>query len=256
MKTKLVVLIFVPLLLAAFAITQQNPNPVVEAIQQHERFKESQIPLWMSDYGNLARFHEANAKLGPPAAQEQRVVFMGDSITQNWDLTKSFPGKSYVNRGISGQTTRQMLLRFRPDVLDLKPKAVVIFAGTNDIAGNTGPMTLDEIAGNIESMVELAKYNGVGVVLCSVTPVNNYTEASNRFFPLRPPEQIVALNGRIKEYCAGGGCVYVDFFSAMVDPKGLLKADLAEDGLHPNARGYAIMNPMVQQGIEQAIVKH
>lgn len=229
-------------------------NATVDAVRDLEHFKETQIPLWMNDYGNLARFREDNAKLGVPAAQEQRVVFMGDSITQNWQLVKWFPGKPYVNRGISGQTTRQMLLRFRADVLQLQPKVVVIMAGTNDIAGNTGPMTVDEIVGHLTSMAELAKVNGIRVVLSSVTPVSNYTK-DPRFYPLRSPQEILALNARIQDYCARSGCVYLDYFSAMVDDKGMLKADLANDGLHPNDRGFAVMSPLAERAIAQALAK-
>ena len=243
-------LLFVP---AVASAQQQHADDTVEAVRLLERYRETQIPLWMSDYGNLARYHEANGKLSPPMANQKRVVFMGDSITDSWDLASYFPGRPYVNRGISGQTTRQMLLRFRPDVIALQPRVVVILAGTNDIAGNTGPMSLDEIEANLESMAELAKFHGMGVVLSSVTPVSNYPENSKVYFPLRPPETIVELNRRIKDYCARSGCVYLDYFTALVDAKGLMKVDLADDGLHPNAKGYAVMAPLAQQAIEQAL---
>jgi lysophospholipase L1-like esterase len=249
-------LFFLVLALSLFpsaASAQQSSNAAVEAVRILEQYRETQIPLWMSDYGNLARYREANAKVSPPMADESRVVFMGDSITDSWDLAKCFPGKPYVNRGISGQTTRQMLLRFRPDVIELQPKVVVILAGTNDIAGNTGPMTLDEITANIESMAELARFHGMRVVLCSVTPVSDYPERSKVYFPLRPPDEIVELNRRIKDYCAKSGCVYLDYFSAMVDAKGLMKPELADDGLHPNARGYAVMVPMAEKAIAEAL---
>lgn len=231
----------------------QLPTPdAVKAVRILEEYREKQIPLWMSDFGNLARYRDANAKL-ELSANEQRVIFLGDSITDGWDLAKYFPGTPYVNRGIGGQTTPQMLIRFRPDVINLQPKVLIILAGTNDIAGNTGPMSLGEIEGNLKSMTELAHVHGIRVVLSSVTPVNNYTERSKLFFPLRPPEQILELNRWIKDYAAQNGCTYLDYFSAMVDDKGLLKADLSEDGLHPNDRGYAIMAPLAQKAIEQAL---
>jgi lysophospholipase L1-like esterase len=247
-------LLFLVLLPAASA--QTSGSDAVEAVRNLEKYREGLIPLWMSDFGNLGRYREANSKLGPPASSENRVVFMGDSITDIWHLDQSFPGKPYINRGIGGQTTPQMLLRFRPDVIDLAPKVVVILAGTNDISGNTGPMTLAEIEANLMTMIELARLHGIHVVLSSILPVNNYTERSKLFFPLRPPAQIVELNNWIKEYAAKNGCIYLDYFSAMVDDKGLLRADLANDGLHPNDKGYAIMVPLAQKAIDQALTAH
>src|SRR5262249_10973976 len=163
----------------------------------------------------------ANAALKPPSAGEDRVVFMGDSITAMWTLGRFFPGKPYVNRGISGQTTPQMLVRFRPDVVDLAPKVVVILAGTNDIAGNTGPMSLEDTQQNYASMAELARLHGIRVVFSSVIPVHNYTHATEATFPLRPPEKIQALNRWLQAYCRANGHVYLDYFAAMVDGKGL-----------------------------------
>ncbi len=240
-------------LLSAFSIAQQPTDEAVSAVKNLEQYREGLIKLWMNDYGNLGRYREANSKLTAPSASESRVVFMGDSITDIWKFDKYFPGKPYINRGIGGQTTPQMLLRFRPDVVDLQPKVVVILAGTNDIAGNTGLMSLAEIEGNLQSMAELASVHGIRVVLSSVVPVNDYTERSKMFFPLRPPAEILELNRWIKSYCAQHGYVYLDYFSAMVDDKGLLKSDLAEDGLHPNDRGFAIMTPLAQKAIEQAL---
>ena len=250
------------LLAALLAVTftpawpQQSDSDAVKAVQILEKYREDQIPLWMSDFGDLARYREANAKLVLANSAEERVVFLGDSITDAWHLDQWFPGKPYVNRGISGQTTPQMLIRFRPDVIDLSPKVVVILAGTNDIAGNTGPMTPAEIEGNLRTMAELARFHGIHVVLSSVLPVNNYTERSKMFFPLRPPAEIVELNRWIKDYCTNHDCVYLDYFSPMVDDKGMLRADLAEDGLHPNDEGYAIMAPLAQKAIDQALGKH
>jgi lysophospholipase L1-like esterase len=207
----------------------------------------------MNDFGNLGRYREANSKLAPPSSSENRVVFMGDSITDIWHLDKSFPGKPYVNRGIGGQTTPQMLIRFRPDVIALSPKVVVILAGTNDISGNTGPMTLGEIEANLETMTEVARLHNIRVVLASVLPVNDYTEKSKMFFPLRPPDEILELNRWIKDYAARNNYIYLDYFSAMVDDKGLLQRDLSEDGLHPNDKGYAVMAPLAQKAIDQAL---
>ena len=246
-------LILALFLLSTFAHGQQSPDDTVKAIQNLKKYRESLIPQWMSDFGNLSRYRDANAKLGLLPVNEDRVVFMGDSITDIWNLAKSFPGKPYLNRGIGGQTTPQMLIRYRPDVIALQPKVVVILAGTNDIAGNTGPMSLAEIEANLKTMSELARIHGIRVVLSSVIPVNDYTERSKLFFPLRSPEQILELNRWMKNYCAQNGCVYLDYFSAMVDDKGLLKSDLAEDGLHPNDKGYAIMAPLAQKAIEQAL---
>jgi lysophospholipase L1-like esterase len=246
-------LILALFLLSTFAHGQQSPDDTVKAIQNLEKYRESLIPLWMSDFGNLARYRDANAKLGLLSVNEDRVVFMGDSITDIWDLATYFPGKPYVNRGIGGQTTPQMLIRYRPDVIALQPKVVLIMAGTNDIAGNTGPMSVAEIEANYATMAELARAHNIRVVFSSVTPVNGYTERSKLFFPLRSPQQILELNSWMKNYCAQTGCVYLDYFSAMVDDKGLLKSDLAEDGLHPNDKGYAIMAPLAQKAIEQAL---
>jgi lysophospholipase L1-like esterase len=216
----------------------------------------------LQDWPNIARYHDANASVQPPAKTEKRVVFMGDSITDGWQQPQYggfFPGKPYVDRGISGQTTPQMLIRFRPDVIALQPKVVVILAGTNDIAGNTGPMTLDQIEGNLQSMSELAHANKIRVVLASVMPVSNYghdrdgkpIDVRDR----RPPEKIVELNKWIKSYAESHGDIYLDYFSAMVDDKGLLKADISNDGLHPNAKGYAIMGPLAETAIAQALKK-
>jgi lysophospholipase L1-like esterase len=255
MLRKLVPVLFAALLFASFAPAQQSDD-AVEAVRNLEKYREGLIPLWMSDFGNLGRYREANAKLGPTNSNEERVVFMGDSITDGWHLDTSFPGKPYVNRGIGGQTTPQMLIRFRPDVIDLDPKVVVILAGTNDIAGNTGPMTLEEIEGNLKSMTELARLHNIRVVLSSLTPGNNYNERSKLFFPLRSPAQILELNRWMKDYCTRHDCIYLDYFDAMVDDKGMLKADLAKDGLHPNDKGYAVMAPLAQKAIDQALAQH
>ncbi len=200
---------------------------------------------------NLGRYQAENATIGT-ANGEERVVFMGDSITDAWGRTrgKFFPGKPYVNRGISGQTTPQMLVRFRPDVIALNPKVVVILAGTNDIAGNTGPETLDQIEGNLASMTELARANRIRVVLASVMPVCDYiTPQTAR----RPPEKIVALNAWIHAYCELNGLVYLDYYSALLDDHKMLKKELTFDGLHPNDAGYEVMAPLASKAIETAL---
>jgi lysophospholipase L1-like esterase len=214
----------------------------------------------MQDWPNLARYRDANTHLAAPGKNEKRVVFMGDSITDMWAEARFggfFPGKPYVDRGISGQTTPQMLIRFRPDVIALSPKAVVILAGTNDIAGNTGPMTLEEIEANLQSMAELAKANGIRVVMASVMPVSDYGH-DNEGRPLnmtngRPPATILALNAWIKKYADEHHEVYLDYFSAMVDDKGFLKNELSQDGLHPNVAGYAVMMPLAEAAIAKAL---
>jgi lysophospholipase L1-like esterase len=249
-------LVICALLFSLFTFAQSSSDDATNAVRNLEQYREKLIPLWMNDFGNLGRYREANAKLALTNSNEDRVVFMGDSITDIWKLDQYFPGKPYINRGIGGQTTPQMVIRFRPDVIDLDPKVVVILAGTNDIAGNTGPMSVAEIEANLKTMTELARIHGIHVVLSSVLPVNNYTERSKMFFPLRPPEQIVELNRWIKDYATRNGSIYLDYYSATVDEKGLLKRDLAEDGLHPNDKGYSIMAPLAQKAIEQALASH
>jgi lysophospholipase L1-like esterase len=202
------------------------------------------------DFGDLAHFRDADQKLGPPAVGEDRVVFMGDSITEGWDLQQSFPDKPYINRGISGQTSSQMLFRFRQDVINLKPKVVVILAGTNDIAENTGPVTLEQVEGNLMSMAQLAKANHIRVVLCSVLPSAHYWWHPE----LRDPApRIVELNKWIKAYATEKGYVYVDYYSAMADAAGGLPHKLSPDGVHPSAAGHAIMAPLAESGIEKAL---
>jgi len=201
------------------------------------------------DFGGLTHFKEANVTLGAPKPGEDRVVFMGDSITQGWKLDKAFPGKPYVNRGISGQTTPQMLVRFRQDVIDLKPKVVVILAGTNDIAGNTGPMTLEQTEGNLASMADLAIANGIRVVLCSILPAFDYQWAPG----LQPAQKIAQVNAWLKDYAKQKGYVYVDYYSAMKDDRGGLPATLSRDGVHPLPAGFAVMTPLAEAGIEKAL---
>ena len=211
------------------------------------------------DWPALGRYGEDNKKIAAPAKNEQRVVFMGDSITDSWDDPTNggfFPGKPYINRGISGQTTPQMLIRFRRDVIEHKPKVVVILAGTNDLAGNTGPTTLEAIQDNLKSMAELAAHHGIRVVFASLLPVSDYEIRDGK--PIvqtvrRPPDQIFALNAWMKDYAKLHGHVYLDYFSAMVDDKGYLKDELSNDGLHPNPQGYAVMAPLAAVAIEASL---
>ena len=205
----------------------------------------------LADWPNLARYREANAELGPPEEGERRVVFYGNSITDAWarHFGDQFPGKPYVGRGISGQTTPQMLVRFRQDVIDLRPSAVVVLAGTNDIAGNTGPSTLQMIEDNLTSMVELARGNGISVVLCSVLPAYDYPWRRG----LQPAPKIVELNTWMKGYAAARGIVFVDYWSAMADDRKGLRADLTVDGVHPNEDGYKVMARLVEPAIEKAL---
>lgn len=212
----------------------------------------------LRDWADLGRYRDANRALPAPAAEEARVVFVGDSITDFWRRPQFggfFPGKPYVDRGISGQTTPQMLIRFRPDVVNLKPKAVLILAGTNDIAGNTGPLTNEEIEGNLASMSEIAQANGIRVILASILPVSAYHNAAVPQTTTRPMSRIIPLNEWMKSYAAAHGCVYLDYFSAMVDGSGLFKEELSADDLHPNAKGYAIMAPLAQAAIERALAE-
>lgn len=220
-----------------------------------DQYRASRMAVFTDDFGELARYRDADAALPPPPAGEKRVIFFGDSITDNWRLAQYFPGKPYINRGISGQTMPQMLVRFRQDVIDLHPKVVVILAGTNDIAGNTGPMRNEDIEANYSTLSELARAHGIRVVFSSVLPVHNYTDRARDFFAQRPPKRILELNRWLNDYCAKTGDLYLDYFSALVDEKGLLKRDLADDGLHPNDAGYKIMAPLAEAAIQKALEK-
>ncbi|MFN2530686.1 MAG: SGNH/GDSL hydrolase family protein [Pyrinomonadaceae bacterium] len=238
------------------AMAQKAANDCVDTQEQLRRAETT-----LNDWPALGRYHEANTKIITPASNEARVVFMGDSITDSWDDPRFggfFPGKAYIDRGISGQTTPQMLVRFRPDVIALRPKVVLILAGTNDIAGNTGPVSLEAIEDNLMSMAELAKANSIIMVFASILPISDYEMRDGQ--PIirstqRPPEKIKALNDWMKNYATKNKLRYLDYYSAMADEKGFLKDELSEDGLHPNAKGYAIMAPLAEAAIAHAM-KH
>ncbi|HET6148497.1 MAG TPA: SGNH/GDSL hydrolase family protein [Polyangia bacterium] len=231
----------------------ETPDVRAAAEQRRDEWRRSRTSMYLNDFGELDRYRRANAQLKPAAPGDKRVVFYGDSITDQWRLENYFPGKPYINRGINAQTTAQLLVRFRADVIALAPQAVVILAGTNDIAGNTGPMTLEDIEGNYASMAELARLHGIKVILASILPVHNYTPRSAMAFPLRPPDKIAELNRWLRAYCAGNGHVYLDYFSATADARGWLKKELSDDGLHPGAAGYALMASLAQAAIDGAL---
>ena len=253
--------VWMVLLLSGVSIIGQTPSPTPapDCTELKTRLERAETKL--NDWPELARYGEDNKKLAPPAKNEQRVVFMGDSITDSWDdpaYGGFFPGKPYVDRGISGQTTPQMLIRFRRDVIELKPKVVVILAGTNDLAGNTGPTTLEAIEDNLASMAELANAHRIRVVFASLLPVSDYEMRDGK--PIiqtvrRPPEQILALNKWMKDYAQSHHYVYLDYFSATADDKGFLKNELSNDGLHPNTEGYKVMAPLAEAAIA-ATLKH
>lgn len=223
----------------------------------------------LQDWNQLGRYHAADLALEQQPADPHRVVFMGDSITDIWNLADAFPGKPYVNRGISGQTTPQMLVRMYPDVIDLKPAAMVVLAGTNDVAQNTGPETITMIEENLMAMTELAQKHGIKVILCSLTPVSDYTmmtpgrgapplaagaTPAHRIQTVgRPPADILRLNAWIKSYAASVGATYCDYYSAVVDPSGFFKEGFSNDGLHPNAQGFQLMAPVVEAAIEKTL---
>jgi len=228
--------------------TAQAPTPVAPVseweIKHQQQLKE--------DWPWLAKFKEADMKLGPPAAGDNRVVFMGDSITEAWKIEGpggNFPGKPYINRGISGQTTPQMVLRFHQDVIALQPKVVVILSGINDIAGNTGPETLAQIEDNLQSMAEMASAHQIKVVMCSVLPAFDFPWRPG----MEPADKVIELNKWIKAYAADHRVVYVDFHTPMKDSRNGLPANLSKDGVHPTPAGYAIMAPLAAAGIATAL---
>jgi lysophospholipase L1-like esterase len=241
--------ILVAILLTAASFAQQQPSAsapdaCAACQQQNERMHRQ-----LQDWAELSRYHDDDVRVGPAHGQT-RVAFLGDSITDGWHLDQYFPGKPYVNRGISGQTTPQMLVRMRPDVIDLEPQVMLVLAGTNDLSGNTGPETTQQIEENYASIAELARAHNIFVIFASVLPVSDY--GPHPMTQGRPPEKILELNNWLKQYTAQHGLMYLDYFSHMVDEHGFLRKELSEDGLHPNAAGYKIMAPLAEQAIEQA----
>ena len=228
-------------------VTVGQQGAVMTVPDSAEAKKLAALQERFNDFGGLKRYREANAALSP--TEKGRVVFFGDSITDAWTLNggKFFPGKPYVNRGISGQTTPQMLIRLRQDVISLHPEAVVILAGTNDIAGNTGPSTLAMIEDNLTSMTELAQANHIRVVIASVLPAADYPWHRGQ----EPAAKIRDLNTWIAEYCKQKKATYLDYYSAMVDENGAMKPGISKDGVHPNAAGYAIMEPLAEKVLEK-----
>jgi lysophospholipase L1-like esterase len=250
------------LLICAFVLiptlaSAQTPAATATPTYDELKARMERFEARLTDWPNLKRYADSNSKLAAPAKDENRVVFMGDSITDSWKITEYFPGKPYVNRGISGQTTPQMVVRFQPDVIALRPKVVVILAGTNDIAGNTGAMSLEAIQNNYRSMAELARANGIKVVFASILPISDYNKNAQGQTIVRSiarqPEKILALNKWLKDYAAANKHIYLDYFSATADDKGFLRADLANDGLHPHAEGYKLMAPLAQKAIDFAL---
>jgi lysophospholipase L1-like esterase len=239
------------------AVPAPTPAPVPAPAVEPATSKEiASMQAKLNDWPQLARYQADNAALAPAAAGELRVVFYGDSITDGWGRrpgTEStfFPGKPYVNRGISGQTTPQMVVRFRQDVIDLHPAAVVILAATNDVAGNTGPMTPEMTEDNFRSMADLAHANGIKVILASITPAFDYPWKRG----LEPAPKIRALNAWLKDYCQQHGYTYLDYYTALTDTEGGMKAGTSVDGVHPNEKGYAIMEPLAQAAIDQTLGK-
>jgi lysophospholipase L1-like esterase len=242
------------ILLSLPALTQQ-PSPSIPStgFGGLDQYRASRIAIYTDDFGQLSRYRAADAALPRLAAGESRVVFLGDSITDYWKLADYFPGKPYINRGIDGQTTPEMLVRFRQDVIDLHPNVVVVLAGTNDIAGVTGTTLNEDIEANYASMAELARAHRIRMVFASVLPVHNYTHDAEESFALRPRDRILALNQWLKDYCAKNHFVYLDYFGSLVDKQGMLKRTLADDGLHPTDAGYKIMAPLAEKAIRQAL---
>lgn len=242
--------LFFPVL--AFGQTSApTPAPVQAPVDSAKQIASMQQKL--NDWPQLARYHDANAALSPAAPGEKRVIFYGDSITDAWarNPDEFFPGKHYIGRGISGQTTPQMLVRFQQDVVHLEPAVVVILAGTNDIAGNTGPSTPDMIEDNFASMVAIAKANNIKMVIASILPADHYAWRPG----VQPADQIRQMNTRLKALCQRDGLVYLDYYSAMANATGGLDPELAKDGVHPTAKGYAIMSPLAEKAIAEALAR-
>jgi lysophospholipase L1-like esterase len=211
----------------------------------------AQLAEELRDWNQLGRYHQDDLRLQDAPAVAGRVIFLGDSITDGWDLAKFFPGKPYVNRGISGQTTMQMVVRMHPDVIHLNPAAFILLAGTNDIAGNTGPETLEMIEDNIRAMCEMAESHKIRIILCLLTPISDYAKAKQTVH--RPPTDIVSFNHWIESYAPDVDAQIADYYTALVDDKGMLRDGYSNDGLHPNAQGYELLAPVAEAAIERAL---
>lgn len=257
MRYRVAAVLLLPLVAAATAAQTTAPSPApataptAATVAARAARDSAALERLRNDWAGLRRYRAANDSLGAPAAGERRVVFYGNSITDAWarHFPAMFPGKPYVGRGISGQTTPQMLVRFHQDVVALKPAVVVILAGTNDIAGNTGPSTQAMIEDNLSAMTEIAQAHGIRVVLSSVLPVFDY-----RWKPgLEPAPKIIALNAWMKRYAASVGATYLDYHSAMADARGGLPSALSGDGVHPNEAGYRAMAPLAEAAIARAL---
>lgn len=216
-------------------------------------FRDRLVPSMMRDFGERYLYQPANASLPPPAKGERRVVFIGDSITDKWDLADAFPGRPYVNRGIGAQVTAQMLVRFEQDVVALHPAAVVILGGTNDLTGFLQVETPESIVANISAMADIADAHGIRVVLCSLLPVNDYTENARHVVSERPPASLRKINAALGELARQRGYTYADYAGPLTDARGLLGADYTGDGLHPNAAGYSVMRPVATAAIGHAL---
>ena len=250
-------LFYLVMAVTALSFSTIAQTPASSSDTNPDKARADRLQARLTDFPTLARYREANAKLGLPKAGEQRVVFFGDSITDGWKLEQYFAGEPYVNRGIGGQSTYHMLLRFRADVIDLQPKVAVILAGTNDLSSTTEQYKMETIKSNFLSMVDLAQANGIALVISSVTPVSDYARdgAGNLVVRtvLRPPAMISDLNVWLRELCKKRGLIYLDYFSALADDKGLMRAGLSKDGLHPNDKAYAIMTPLAAAAIKTAL---
>jgi len=242
--------------LAALVLAPAAPCQLVEQFNPPKaacclQFLAQHLSDELQDWNQIGRYHADDERLMAQPASPHRVVFLGDSITDFWNLAKYFPGKPYINRGISGQTTPQMLVRMFPDVIDLKPAAVIILAGTNDIARNTGPETAKMIEENFKAMTGLAQAHGIKVILCTLTPVSDYTPSKQTGH--RPPADILALNAWLKAYAVKSHSILADYYPAVADQQGMFHAGYSDDGLHPNAQGYAVLAPVAERAIEKAI---
>lgn len=248
------------LLAAAPAVAQDyQSSPERRVVEERDwgpwlgPFRARLVPSLMEDFGERYLYADANRRLGPPRPGEQRVVFLGDSITDKWNLAAAFPDKAYINRGIGSQVTAQMLLRFHQDVIALKPRAVVILAGVNDVQGFLQRETVEQIEANYEAMADLADRHGITVVFGSLLPVHSYTERAQGVVAERKPETLRTLNAWLQRFCAARGYGYADYHAALVDADGLLDRRWSDDGVHPLPAAYARMAPIAQAAITRAL---